>query len=106
MWIASAGDYTSRLKHQEKRYALDELVEDDFIEGCKPPSDYDTASEAEGPDGPVGPKRRVRMRIRRKRHPSEDAVPEKIMLQIIHISMRVVRVMCLCPEHHPNSQTR
>ena len=62
MWIGNAHNFPNRLRHQRKKYGLDELADD--VEALKPASDYDSA-----PEDRAGPPRgrRPRMRLRRKR---------------------------------------
>ena len=69
LWLGHAEDYTTRLKHQRKRFALDELVDDEVLEAMKPALGYDTSSEPEAAPVPVvdaALARRPRMRIRAK----------------------------------------
>ena len=77
MWVCAGKDFTTRLKHQAKRFALDELIDDLTLQAYKPDSDYDTSSDKEliADPAPVVRRRRlkIRSRARAKRPPSEDA---------------------------------
>ena len=75
MWVCAGKDFTTRLKHQAKRFALDELIDDLTLQAYKPDSDYDTSSDKEliADPAPVVGRRRLKIRARAKRPPSEDA---------------------------------
>ena len=64
MWITRAGDYRNRLRHQAKRFSVDELDNDEELEARKPLVDYNSGDE-EGLAAPAPI--RPRMRIIRKR---------------------------------------
>ena len=65
MWVGLAPDYRHRLHHQDKRYGLDELLDDETLETLRPDSDYDTSSEIEAPPLPiVKPRMRLRKKVR------------------------------------------
>ena len=70
IWLASAGDYTTRLKHQGKRFCLEDIVED--VDAWQPDSNYNTESDVDVDDGDGGvppppiPKWKPKMRLRAK----------------------------------------
>jgi hypothetical protein len=63
MWITRAGDYRNRLRHQAKRFSVDEVDNDEELEARKPLVDYNSGDE-EGLAAPAPI--RPRMRIIRK----------------------------------------
>ena len=52
MWVTKAHDYHTRLRHQGKRFSLDELDNDEELEVHKPPADYNSGDD--GDDGGGG----------------------------------------------------